>query len=178
MSAGEADVSKDIRWVEHPATQSIELLGQGKVDAFMGFPPQPQDLRARKIGYVLVNSNVDRPWSTYFCCMLAGNCDFVRAHPIATKRALRAILEATDVCSMDRSRRDNQPPTPADNCERIAALEQQTARLEFQLERLVEMVNRHQHDLDIQRQRIGEIQADLDAIRSAWTSTKGARKGK
>ena len=98
------DPSKDIRWVTYPAAQSIELLAQGKVDAFMGFPPQPQDLRARKIGHVLVNSNVDRPWSSYFCCMLAGNRDFVRAHPVATKRALRAILKATDICAAELDR--------------------------------------------------------------------------
>ena len=98
------DPRKDIRWVTYPAAQSIELLAQGKVDAFMGFPPQPQDLRARKIGHVLVNSNVDRPWSGYFCCMLAGNRDFVRAHPVATKRALRAILKATDICAAEPDR--------------------------------------------------------------------------
>src|SRR5262249_8376815 len=50
---------------------------------------------ARKVsGHVVVNSSADRPWSQYFCCMLAGNRDFVRKHPIATKRALRAILKA------------------------------------------------------------------------------------
>ena len=33
--------------------------------------------------------------------MLAGNRDFVRKHPIATKRVLRAILKATDFCVTD-----------------------------------------------------------------------------
>jgi NitT/TauT family transport system substrate-binding protein len=98
------DPRNDVRWVTYPATQSIELLAQGKIDAFLGFPPQPQDLRARKIGHVLVDSNVDKPWSSYFCCMLAGNRAFVRAHPIATKRALRAILKATDLCSAEPDR--------------------------------------------------------------------------
>jgi NitT/TauT family transport system substrate-binding protein len=41
----------------------------------LGFPPEPQDLRARHIGRVIVNSATDRPWSQYFCCMLAGNRD-------------------------------------------------------------------------------------------------------
>jgi NitT/TauT family transport system substrate-binding protein len=36
--------------------------------------------------------------------MLAGNRDFVRAHPIATKRALRAILKATDLCAAEPDR--------------------------------------------------------------------------
>ena len=69
----------------------------------MSFPPEPQELRARKIGHVIVNSSIDRPWSQYFCCMLAGNRDFVRKHPVATKRALRAILKATDFCAADPS---------------------------------------------------------------------------
>ena len=100
--------SKDITWVTHPAARSIELLGQGKIDAFLGFPPDPQELRARKIGHVLVNSNVDRPWSQYFCCMVAAHREFVRKHPVATKRALRALLKATDVCAVtpDRASRE------------------------------------------------------------------------
>ena len=51
----------------------------GKVDAFLGFPPEPQELRARKIGRVILNTATDKPWSQYFCCMLFGNRDFVRA---------------------------------------------------------------------------------------------------
>ena len=58
-------------------------------------------MREKQIGHVVVNSTVDRPWSQYFCCMLAGNREFVRTHPVATKRALRAILKAADVCALD-----------------------------------------------------------------------------
>jgi NitT/TauT family transport system substrate-binding protein len=64
-----------------PADESIERLRQGTVDAFMGFPPRPQELRLRKIGHVLVNSNVDRPWSQYFCCMVAAHRDFGTRSP-------------------------------------------------------------------------------------------------
>ena len=56
----------------------MTLFAEGKIDAFLGFPPEPQELRARNIGHVVINSAVDRPWSQYFCCMLAGNADFVR----------------------------------------------------------------------------------------------------
>jgi NitT/TauT family transport system substrate-binding protein len=94
------DPLKDIDWVMNPT--AAELFAEGKIDAFLGFPPEPQELRARKVsGHVVVNSSVDRPWSQYFCCMLAGNRDFVRKHPIATKRALRAILKAADFCVTD-----------------------------------------------------------------------------
>jgi NitT/TauT family transport system substrate-binding protein len=57
---------------------------------------------------VIVNSAVDRPWSQYFCCMVAGNTDFVREHPVATKRVLRAILKATDICATDPERAARQ----------------------------------------------------------------------
>src|SRR6266446_1916421 len=55
------DPAKDIRWVVDPSVKPIEQFVEGKIDAFMGFPPQPQDLRARHIGHVIVNSTVDRP---------------------------------------------------------------------------------------------------------------------
>ena len=94
------DPAKDIDWVSSPSPAPMELFADGKIDAFLGFPPEPQELRARKIGgHVVVNSSTDRPWSQYFCCMLAGNREFVRRHPAATKRALRAILKATDFCA-------------------------------------------------------------------------------
>jgi len=98
------DPRKDINFVRHTGTESIQLLAEGKIDAYLGFPPEPQELRARKIGHVLVNSAVDRPWSQYFCCMLAGNREFVRKHPVATKRALRAILKSADVCALEPER--------------------------------------------------------------------------
>ena len=93
------DPRKDIRWVKHPAAESMQLLADGKIDAYLGFPPDPQEFRARKIGRVVVNSATDRPWSQYFCCMLVGNREFVRKHPIATKRAMRAILKSAEMCS-------------------------------------------------------------------------------
>jgi NitT/TauT family transport system substrate-binding protein len=55
-------------------------------------------------GQVVVNTAVDRPWSQYFCCMVAGNQEFIRKHPVATKRALRAILKAADVCALEPDR--------------------------------------------------------------------------
>src|SRR5262249_57322926 len=84
--------------------KQIELFASGKIDAFLGFPPEPQDLRARKIGHVIVNSAVDRPWSQYFCCMLAAHRDYVRRHPVATKRVLRAIIKATNLCAVQPER--------------------------------------------------------------------------
>jgi NitT/TauT family transport system substrate-binding protein len=98
------DPRKDLQWAIHPFTESTRLLAEGKIDAVLALPPQPQELRARQIGHVLVNSMIDRPWSQYFCCMAIGNREFVRKHPVATKRALRALLKATDLCVSEPER--------------------------------------------------------------------------
>ena len=98
--------AKDIEWVTSadPKVKPLELFADGKIDAFLGFPPEPQDLRARRAGHVILNTATDRPWSQYFCCMLASNREYVRKYPIATKRVLRAILKATDLCATEPSR--------------------------------------------------------------------------
>jgi NitT/TauT family transport system substrate-binding protein len=98
------DPRTDIHWVTYSQAEAKQLLVEGKIDAFLGFPPDPQELRAKQIGHVVVNSAVDRPWSQYFCCLVAGNRTFVRKYPVATKRALRAILKATDVCALEPDR--------------------------------------------------------------------------
>ncbi|TIM34701.1 MAG: ABC transporter substrate-binding protein [Mesorhizobium sp.] len=61
--------------------------------------PEPLMLRAKKIGHTVVSNEVDRPWSQYFCCMVAGNADYVNKHPATTKRVLKAILTAADLCA-------------------------------------------------------------------------------
>ena len=93
------DPNKDVNWVAKPFPESMRLLAEGKIDAYMAFPPEPQELRAAKIGHVVVNTGLDRPWSEYFCCMVAGNAEFIRRAPVATKRALRALLKAAELCA-------------------------------------------------------------------------------
>jgi len=95
---------RDIDWVTHQTADSAELLAAGKLDALIGFPPVPQELRAKRIGQVIVNSSFDRPWSQYFCCTVAARKEFVQRNPAATKRAVRAILKATDVCALEPAR--------------------------------------------------------------------------
>jgi NitT/TauT family transport system substrate-binding protein len=98
------DPTKDVRWVPSSSSTPVDLFADGKVDAFLGVPPQVQEAQTRRLGHVLVNSSLDDPWSQYFCCMWAGNRDFVRAHPVATKRALRAVLKAADLCASEPAR--------------------------------------------------------------------------
>ena len=98
------DPAKDIHWVTSTSPKPMELFADGKIDAFLGLPPEPQELRGRNIGRVIVNSVLDRPWSQYFCCVLAANREYIRKYPIATKRVLRAIVKAADLCASEPAR--------------------------------------------------------------------------
>src|SRR5258707_11255139 len=96
------DAVKDVEWVADALF--VKMFAEGKIDAVELVPPASQELRARKIGHVIVNNAVDRPWSEYFCCMLAGHRDFISKNPVATKRVIRAILKANDLCSKEPER--------------------------------------------------------------------------
>jgi NitT/TauT family transport system substrate-binding protein len=98
------DPSKDINWVVSPSVKPMQLFIDGKLDGFLGLPPEPQELHARRVGRVIVDSTVDRPWSQYFCCMLAGRREFVQKYPTATKRVTRAVLKAADLCATEPAR--------------------------------------------------------------------------
>lgn len=95
------DPVNDIQWVLTEDKKPTELFVEGKIDAFLGTPPQPQELRAKKIGHTILNNAVDRPWSQYFCCMISARADYVNKYPVATKRVLRSILKAADLCVSD-----------------------------------------------------------------------------
>jgi NitT/TauT family transport system substrate-binding protein len=94
------DPAHDIKWVERIENPVQEFI-DGKIDAFLAATPEPQILRAQKNfpGHTIVNIAVDRPWSQYFCCMVAGSADYVNRYPVATKRVVRAILKSADFCA-------------------------------------------------------------------------------
>ena len=98
------DPQKDINWVPIPPGEWVSLFTRGKIDAFMSGPPTSLELRNKKIGHALVNTTTDKPWSQYSCCLIACTKDFVRRYPVATKRALRAILKGVDLCAQNPSR--------------------------------------------------------------------------
>jgi|SRR6516162_344613 len=98
------DPKRDIRWVTDPKLKPLDLFAEGKIDAFLGFPPEVQILQARHTDHVIIDTAVDRPWSQYFCCMLAGSREYVQKYPVATKRVVRAILKATDLCAAEPAR--------------------------------------------------------------------------
>jgi NitT/TauT family transport system substrate-binding protein len=92
------DPVRDIEWVTRDDVSAMQLFIEGKIDAFLAAPPEPQELRDRHIGHTILASAVDQPWSEYYCCMLAGRTEYVRQYPVATKRVLRALLKAVDLC--------------------------------------------------------------------------------
>jgi NitT/TauT family transport system substrate-binding protein len=100
------DPAKDIGWIAitDRSIPIAKLLAEGRIDAFLATPPESQELHAQNVGHVIVNWAVDRPWSHYFCCMFAGSSEFVRKHPVATKRVLRSIYKAADLCVSEPAR--------------------------------------------------------------------------
>jgi NitT/TauT family transport system substrate-binding protein len=99
------DPGKDIQWVvAETVGAAMQMFADGKVDAFLGFAPLPHELREKKVGHLILNTLQDRPWSQYFCCMATANREFVTKRPVATKRALRALLKAADICADDPER--------------------------------------------------------------------------
>ena len=100
------DPTRDIRWITPADGQGDPLKSfvDGKLDAFLGFAPEPQEVRSHNVGHVIVDTASDRPWSQYFCCMLTGHRDFIRDNPVATKRVIRAMLKANDLCSKEPER--------------------------------------------------------------------------
>jgi NitT/TauT family transport system substrate-binding protein len=96
---------RDVKWIAgENVRDAMGLFIEGKADAFLGFAQQPEELRLKGVGHVIVNTAQDRPWSQYFCCMIAANREFVERCPIATKRVMRAILKSADICATDPQR--------------------------------------------------------------------------
>jgi NitT/TauT family transport system substrate-binding protein len=98
------DPKKDLTIINDPEAKPLDQFIQGKLDAYMALPPEPQLLHARGFGEVIVRTATDRPWSQYFCCTLAAWRDFVARNPVATKRVIRAMLKAADLCASEPER--------------------------------------------------------------------------
>ncbi len=95
------DPRTDVNYIWVNKDEAMRLFREGKIDAFITFPPWPHELIAQGIGHLLIDTNIDKPWSQYFCCMVSGQSYFIKKNPIATKRALRAILKANDIVARD-----------------------------------------------------------------------------
>jgi len=96
---------KDINWsIAGNSQKAFQQFAAGKADAWLAFGTEPLELRAKKIGHSILSTADSQPRSQYFCCMLQARREFVQKYPVASKRALRAVLKAADVCASDPAR--------------------------------------------------------------------------
>ena len=95
------DPKKDLTIINDPEAKPLDQFIQGKLDAYMALPPEPQLPNARGFGGVIVRTATDPPWSEYFCCTLAARRDYVARNPVATKRVIRAMLKAAELCASE-----------------------------------------------------------------------------
>jgi NitT/TauT family transport system substrate-binding protein len=98
------DVEHEVEFVELSVADGVAQMAAGTIDAWLMTRPFSTQFRSAKIGHVVLDGATDPPWSQYFGAMATGNRDFVEQHPAATKRALRAILKAADVCAREPER--------------------------------------------------------------------------
>jgi len=94
----------EVEYVDVNGAERGRQVFEGTMDAWVGTRPYSTALRNANIGHVIVDGAMDPPWSQYFGPMAAGHRDFVEKYPAATKRALRAILKAADLCAREPER--------------------------------------------------------------------------
>ena len=102
---GPRPAARTSHWVTHPGRGHAALRG-GQDRRLHGVPARAAGAAGEdRSATWWSTARSDRPWSQYFCCMVVAHREFVRQHPVATKRALRAILKATDLCALEPERR-------------------------------------------------------------------------
>ena len=92
------DPAKDVTFTTRPGpvAQFGQAFNEGKYDGFFTAPPGIYQARAANLGHEVVNLMRDKPWSDNYCCGVVANRAFAQKNPVATKRALRALLKASD----------------------------------------------------------------------------------
>lgn len=95
------DVRKDVTVINRSHAEASAALVAGQVQGMTALPPFSHELSAQGIGHVVLDANVDRPWSQYFFSMPTAHRDYVKKYPVATLRVLRAHLRAADAIAKD-----------------------------------------------------------------------------
>ena len=90
--------ARDVTFVTRPGplAQLTPPFDEGKFDGFWAGLPVLYQARAAKLGHEISNMMMDKPWSENYCCGVGANRNFVQKNPVATKRALRALMKASD----------------------------------------------------------------------------------
>jgi len=83
----------------------VAAFTEGRADAVLAGGAQGPKLHRlpKSPGHVILDTMTDKPWSLYECCHLVANRDWARENPVATKRATRALLRATDRAAHDHA---------------------------------------------------------------------------
>jgi NitT/TauT family transport system substrate-binding protein len=98
------DPARDITWVTGPEVDPVQAFVDGQADALYSDPFLAQRVQEQGFDRIVFSTATDRPWSQYFCCMIAGNASYVRNYPNATKRVVRAVLKSADFCLAEPER--------------------------------------------------------------------------
>jgi len=99
------DPARDVNFVAQPDANPLTLYLEGKNDAVYVASVGAAALRANPAnkGHIVHDMVMDDPWAKLDCCILVAAQEWYRAHPVATKRALRAIFRAADFQPPDRA---------------------------------------------------------------------------
>jgi NitT/TauT family transport system substrate-binding protein len=80
------------------------IFDSGKFDATFTYPPLAYSIRDTDQGRVLLDSHTQAPFDQNFCCMAVANRDFYAKYPVASRRALRALLRSVDYAAREPER--------------------------------------------------------------------------
>ena len=80
------------------------LLQSHEIDAVLALQPSAENLRDLEGVRVIFDSATDQPFVNEYCCMLFANSRFVKENPLATLRALRALLKGAESIAEDPGR--------------------------------------------------------------------------
>lgn len=99
------DPARDVNFVAQPDANPVNLYLEGKNDAVYVASVGAAALRANPTnkGRIVHDMVMDDPWAKLDCCILVTTQDWYRAHPVAAKRAVRAIFRAADFQPPDRA---------------------------------------------------------------------------
>ena len=98
------DLRKENTIITHPHDAAVQALMSGEVDVMVTYPPLVSRLRTSDVAHLILDANVDRPWSQYIFSLAMVHRDYLTKNPVATKRALRAVLKAADVVAKEPER--------------------------------------------------------------------------
>lgn len=98
------DMRKENTVITHPHDAAIQALTSGDIDVMVTYPPFVSRLRTSDAAHLILDANLDRPWSQYIFSLAVVHREYLTKNPAATKRALRALLRAADVVAKEPER--------------------------------------------------------------------------